>query len=759
MRTLAAGAFVLVLAAGCRSAAPPPVSATGTPATVTARPPYLDPDLPIATRVADLVGRMTLAEKVSQLGNSAAAIPRLGVPAYNWWNEALHGVARAGTATVFPQAIGLAATWDTALMHGVATVIGVEARAKYAQAQIDNNRSTYHGLTFWSPNINILRDPRWGRGQETYGEDPWLTGRLAVAFIRGLQGDDPHYLRAIATPKHFAVHSGPEPGRDSFDAEISDRDLRQTYLPAFEAAIREGSAGSIMCSYNRIDGTPACANARTLDTILRREWGFRGYVVTDCDAVADMVRFHHSAPTTAAADAMAIRAGTDLDCGSSFRRLDSAVAQHLVAESSLDTSVSRLFTARFRLGLFDPPGRVKYASIPPDSNDTPGHAALALEAAERSIVLLKNDGLLPLRRGSITDTVGAAVSGRDRRIAVIGPNADDVPVLLGNYNGTPSAPVTPLAGIRQAAGPGAVVEYARGSTIAEGLPDSTADSTLLRQAVALARRSDVAILCLGLSPRLEGEAMSVRIPGFDGGDRTSLDLPAPQERLLEAVAATGTPVVLVLVAGSAVAVTWAAEHVPAIIDAWYPGEAGGTAIARVVFGDANPGGRLPATFYRSVSDLPPFQSYAMAGRTYRFFAGDVLYPFGYGLSYTTFAYSGLQVPARVHVGDSARVSVEVRNTGTRAGDEVVQLYVTDRSATRDEPIRSLAGFARVTLAPRERKVVRFVIRPRQLSEVTDGGVWREQPGVFGISVGGGQPGQRPMPGMVQPLEGRIEIVK
>jgi beta-glucosidase len=503
-----------------------------------------------------------------------------------------------------------------------------------------------------------------------------------------------------------------------------------------------------MCAYNSLDGAPACANDRLLGAILRGEWGFRGYVVTDCDAISDMVRFHHVGATTAEADAMALRAGTDLNCGTSYRRLDSAVAKGLVSESAVDTAVSRLFDARFRLGLFDPPSRVPYTRIPPDSNDTPGHAALALEAAERSIVLLKNDGVLPLRRDL-------------RSIAVIGPNANDISVLLGNYNGTPSAPVTPLDGIRRAVRPGTQVVYARGSAIAEGITDSVADSTLLREAIKVARQSDVAILFLGLSPRLEGEEMPVHVPGFNGGDRTSLDLPDRQERLLEAVAATGTPVVLVLLSGSAVAINWAAAHVPGIVEAWYPGQAAGSAIASVLFGDVNPAGRLPVTFYRSASDLPPFDNYDMAGHTYRYFAGDVLFPFGHGLSYTNFQYSGLEVPARARVGDTVRVSAQVQNIGQRAGDEVVQLYLSDRSATVPVPIRSLAGFARLTLAPGERRRVTFVIRPRQLSIVTDAGAWREDPGIFELAVGGKQPGQHGLANATTTgvVTGRLEIVR
>jgi beta-glucosidase len=690
-------------------------------------PAYLDWHLAPGVRAADLVHRMTLDEKVSQMTNSAAAIPRLDVPDYNWWSEALHGVARNGIATVFPQAIGLAATWDTTLMHQVAHVIGVEARAKFAVAERSGRHSTYQGLDFWSPNINIFRDPRWGRGMETYGEDPWLTGRMAVAFVRGLQGDDPHYFLAIATPKHFAVHSGPEPARHGFDAVVSNRDLLTTYLPAFQAAITEGHAESIMCAYNRVDSLPACGNPQLLTHILRSEWGFGGYVVTDCDAIDDMVHGHHIDSTIANADVRALRAGTDLNCGNSFLALGDAVRQRQATESDVDTAVTRLFTARMRLGLFDPPSHVRYDRIPADSNDTPGHAALALRAAEASMVLLKNNGVLPLDRRSV------------HSIAVIGPNADNVEILLGNYNGTASHPITPLQGIRDAAGTGIAVRYARGSTWAPGLRDADVDSVLHREALDSARQADVVILCLGLSPRLEGEESRLDIPGFLGGDRTTLDLPPNQKQLLEDVTALGKPVVLVLMSGSAVAVNWANDHVAAILSAWYPGEAAGTAVARTLFGDNNPGGRLPVTFYRSVADLPAFTDYDMQGHTYRYFEGTPLYPFGFGLSYTTFAYTNLDVPPRVRLGKPLSIKATVSNTGPRAGDDVVEVYLTDRSASVPVPIRSLVGFARVTLQPGASRTVRFTISPRQRSVVSDAGAWQEHTGQFELSVGGGQP--------------------
>ena len=743
----------LVLAAALALGAPPRAraqqpAAPAAPESAAAALPFRDPRLPLAERAADLVGRLTLEEKVAQLMHAAPAIPRLGIPAYDWWSEALHGVARAGIATVFPQSIGLGATWDSALVHRVAAVISTEARAKYAQAQGEGRRGTYEGLTFWSPNINIFRDPRWGRGMETYGEDPFLTGELAVAFVRGMQGDDPRYLKVVATPKHFAVHSGPEPLRHGFDAVVDRRDLLETYLPAFEAAVRPGGGGawSVMCAYNAVNGPPACADTLLLEHYLRREWGFRGYVVSDCDAVDDIRSGHHAAPDEATAAAMALAAGTDLDCGDAYRSLVDAVHRGLVSEAAVDTALTRLVLARLRLGMFDPPALVPYASIPADDNDTPAHRALALEATRESVVLLKNaGGILPLRPGL-------------RRVAVIGPDAADVAVLLGNYHGTPAAPVTPLAGLR-ARLPGATIVYARGSVWAEGQPgsDSATAAALRDSAVVVARGADVAVLFLGLSPKLEGEEMDVHLPGFDGGDRTSLALPAPQEALLQAVVATGTPVVLVLLNGGALAVDWAAAHVPAIVEAWYPGQAAGTAIADVLFGDYDPAGRLPVTFYRSVSQLPPFTDYAMAGRTYRYFRGDVLYPFGYGLSYARFRYRDLRVPRSVRAGAPVPVSVAVENAGSRAGDEVVELYVTIPGARVPVPIRSLEGFTRVSLKPGERRRVRFTLQPRQLS-VIDAAMRRvEEPGTIEISVGGEQPDQRVRAPTTEVLRARFVV--
>ncbi len=683
-------------------------------------PLYKNPNLPTETRVNDLVSRMTLEEKVLQMQNAAPAIPRLDIPQYDWWNEALHGVARAGYATVFPQAIGLAATWDTKLMHEVADVISTEARAKHHEFVRQNEYKRYQGLTFWSPNINIFRDPRWGRGQETYGEDPYLTARLAVEFVKGLQGDDPRYFKVIATPKHYAVHSGPEPERHGFDAKAYERDLRETYLPAFRAAIVEGKAYSVMCAYNRTNDEPCCANKKLMTDILRGEWGFNGYVVSDCGAIRDIWQGHKFAKDEAQAAALAVHAGTDLTCGNEYVTLLDAVKKGLITEAEIDVSLKRLMTARFRLGMFDPPEMVQYARIPFSQNDTPEHRLLALQSARESIVLLKNASrTLPLPKSL-------------KSIAVIGPNADAPEVLWGNYNGRPSRLITPLAGIKNAVSANTKVVYAPGSIIAG---ESPLKEKMLDEAVKAAKEADASVLVLGLSARLEGEEMKVEVPGFHGGDRTDLSLPQSQETLLKAVVATGKPVVVVLLSGSALAVNWANDHAPAILQAWYPGGEGGTAIADVLFGDYNPAGRLPVTFYKSVDQLPPFTDYSMQGRTYRYFKGEPLYPFGYGLSYTKFAYSNLRVKS-VKVGEAAKVVVDVTNAGEREGDEVVQLYLTDVAASAPVPIRTLVGFERISLQPREKRTVTFTITPRQMSLIDNNGTRVIEPGEFAISIGG-----------------------
>ena len=829
-------------------------------------------------RVTGLVSRMTLEEKVFQMVYDAPPIERLGIPAYNWWNECLHGLARAGVATVFPQAIGLAATWNPDLVQRIATATSDEARAKHHEALRREVRQIYGGLTHWSPNVNIFRDPRWGRGQETYGEDPYLTASMGVAFVRGLQGDHPEYLKLVATPKHFAVHSGPESGRHHFDARVGERDLRETYLPAFEACVREGKAASVMGAYNRLNGEPCCASPTLLEKILRREWGFDGYVVSDCEAIRDFYEHHKVVDTPAEAAALAVGHGCELNCGSVYPALLEAVGEGLIAEEAIDRAVEKLFAARFRLGMFDPPEAVPYAAIPYEIIHSAEHEALALEAARESIVLLQNEGgLLPLAKDL-------------EAIAVIGPNADDVMALLGNYNGTPVRAITPLSGIREKVSPATRVYYAPGCTWVEGArpmepvppahlrppgggepglrgeyydniafagapvltrvdrvvdliwKDSSAltgrwgdpfavrwtghlippqsgiyrfgvrahsgyrlylDGDLLvesdvihhpilqarqveleagrmydirleyqsrgldpqvqllwappqvdltAQALEVAARADVVVAVMGLTAELEREEMPIQIDGFVGGDRTDIALPEAQQALLEELRALGKPVVLVLLNGSALAVNWpAGPDKLGLVEAWYPGQAGGQALADVLFGDYNPGGRLPVIFYRSVDDLPPFEDYAMEGRTYRYFQGEPLFPFGYGLSYTTFELGSLSIhPAEVSIGEQVTVAAEVINTGDRAGDEVVQLYIRHPGAAVPRPIKELKGFKRLHLQPGERKTLAFTLHSHQLGYYDDEMRYAAHPGSVEVLIGNSS---RDLP-----LVGRFQIV-
>jgi beta-glucosidase len=837
---------------------------------------YLNPALPLEQRVNDLIGRMTLEEKVSQMRDHAVPIPRLGIPKYDWWNEGLHGVAFAGYATNFPQVIGMAATWDTGLVHQMGRTVSIEARAKYNEAIRKGQHESFFGLTFWAPNINIFRDPRWGRGQETYGEDPFLTGRMGVAFVTGMQGNDPKYLRVVSTPKHYAVHSGPEALRHGFNVDVSPHDLEDTYLPAFRAAVTEANAQSVMCAYNAVDGVPACASTMLLRDRLREAWRFGGYVVSDCAAVADIDTGHHYAPDFAHAASAAVKAGDDLECGygtgQTFPALVEAVHKGLIEESQIDTAVRRLFRARFKLGMFDPPSSFAYGRIPVSEVNSPAHRQLSLRAARESMVLLKNqDNLLPLRAGIA-------------RIAVVGPTADLVQALQGNYNGPPPKPVRPLEGIEKRFA-SAKIAYAQGSTLVEGFampiehtalhpagsqgegltgeyfssPDLSGAPVLKRtdrninfnwdkvipvaglqrdnysvrwsgtltppapgnyrlgvrvnycyacsnaeafrlfldgkvlvensgktgdrdaafdapvvfsdtqphsirleyfhktgtagidltwqapaavlrdEAVEAAKQSEVTLAFVGLSPSLEGEEMAVKLAGFSGGDRTSIDLPAAQEDLLKALAATGKPLVAVLQNGSALAVNWAAHNANAILEAWYPGEEGGTAIAETLAGDNNPAGRLPLTFYSSLSQIPPFEQYSMRGRTYRYFEGKPLYGFGFGLSYTSFEYSNLKVaPAEVKAGDAVTVEGDVKNTGARAGDEVVQLYLEQPKAF-ETPLRALAGFKRVHLKPGESAHVSLTIDPRSLGQVDEKGNRVIVPGEYTVSLAGAQP--------------------
>ena len=868
-------AFLLCSVSGSLAQAPPPSAA----------PPYLDPNVPVDLRVDDLISKMTLEEKASQLVNQARAIPRLKVPEYDWWSEALHGVARAGIATVFPEPIGLAATFDTPLIHDMAIVIGTEARAKHNQAVRAGRRDIMEGLDFWSPNINIFRDPRWGRGQETYGEDPFLTGRMGVAFVTGLQGDDPKYYRVISTPKHFAVHSGPEPSRHSIDVKVSKHDIEDTYLPAFRAAVIEGKAASLMCAYNRVNGEPACANKFLLEDQLRGAWKFKGYVVSDCDAVTDMFNGHHFTKSLAEAAAIASKTGMDNECADFFQKATSnsdylkymdAVKQGLLTEKDINGVLKRLFTARLRLGMFDPPEIVPYAGTPESEIDSTPHRELALKAARESIVLLKNDGVLPFRAGI-------------KKIAVVGPLAESSRVLQGNYSGAPSRDTTALEGIRRqfanseitfvpgmnflrtetlipasvlstGTGPGLTGEYFSGSDF-EGSPrvvridpsvnlqslypepssltpppglvnfsvrwtgsltpeesgtyrigligsmgrlwldnnlivddfvlhdPKPTTSTLqlekghryalrieygqggtgiklvwvrtvadpVADAISAAKQADAVVAVVGITSQLEGEEMKVDIPGFKGGDRTNLDLPAEEETLLEALGKTGKPLVVVLMNGSALSVNWAAQHANAILDAWYPGEEGGSAIAQTLAGRNNPAGRLPVTFYKSVDQLPPFEDYAMTNRTYRYFEGQPLYPFGFGLSYSKFAYSHLNLStAELEAGRSLGVEVDVSNTGERDGDEVVELYLTFPKSP-GAPLRALRGFTRIHLSSGATQHLSFTLQPRDLSYVNEQGDRIVASGTYGVSVGGGLPGTAPAAEAPLSIRGQQEL--
>jgi beta-glucosidase len=677
--------------------------------------PWFDADRPIAARVAALVGALTLEEKVGQMMDQAPAIDRLGVPAYGWWNEALHGVARAGVATVFPQAIALAATFDEPLMQRVGMVISDEARAKHHAFVRQGQRGRYQGLTFFSPNINIFRDPRWGRGHETYGEDPVLTGRMAVAFIRGMQGDDPTYLKTVTTVKHYAVHSGPEADRHTFDAQVSPRDLTETYLPHFERAVRDGGVLSVMTAYNAVDSVPVSGNRSLLDDLLRARWGFKGYVVTDCGAINDMWKRHKYSADAAVASAQAIKAGTDLECGNDFRRLTTAVQSGLLTEADIDRALARLFTARMRLGLFDPADRVAYARIPYVANDSAAHRAFNREVARKSLVLLENDGVLPLAP-SVT------------RLAVIGPTADDLDALIGNYNGTPSAPITILQGLRRAAeSRGVAVMTARGSDITRGTAEAR------REAVDTARASDATVLVLGLTARQEGEEGEDK--SNPGGDRRAIELAAPQLQLFDEVAALGKPVVVVLTGGSAQAIPTIKARANAVLVAWYPGGEGGGAVADVLFGDADPGGRLPITFYASTADLPPFSDYAMRERTYRYFSGQPLWPFGHGRSYTTFRYDDLRVESAGAPGTPPTLSLTVTNTGRRGGDDVVLAFVTHEGAGTSAPRRSLAAFRRVMLDAGASSRISLPLDAEPLAIVDARGTRHPATGPITVSVG------------------------
>ncbi|MEJ5265846.1 MAG: glycoside hydrolase family 3 C-terminal domain-containing protein [Bacteroidales bacterium] len=825
---------------------------------------YKNPALSFEERADILVNQMTLEEKVSQLVDVAAAIPRLDIPAYNWWNEGLHGVARAGIATVFPQAIGLAATFDDSLMYKIATIISDEFRAKYNDAIARDNRRRYYGLTVWSPNINIFRDPRWGRGQETYGEDPYLTSRMGVMFVKGLQGNHPKYLKTIATPKHFVVHSGPEKLRHVFDVDVSEYDFLDTYTPAFEACVKEGKAYSVMGAYNRFRGKSCSASDTLLNYLLREKWGFEGYVVSDCDAIGDIYQTHKIVNTAEEAAALGIRNGCDLNCGNTYLHLKRALEKNLITEAEIDRAVKRLMLARLRLGMFDPKGSTPYDTLTLASVDNTQHRAMALLAAQKSIVLLKNENkTLPLNRKLI------------KKIAVLGPNAHNAQVMFGNYNGIPSYSVTPYEGIAKTVlqkttvfyhplngwvtpepeylhVPSTILEYngkkglkveVFNNTQLEGEPIYTgidsiimfswystspypqvpatnisirwtgkiiapADGTYsfaftgddgyririnnkivadqwkdqapvtsnfqltmqkgqsydivieyyqsqhgavaqlkwnqyseknIEEAIQQAAECDAIVYVGGLSPNLEGEEMPVNLPGFDGGDRTRIELPEIQTQMLKRLKKTGKPVILVLMAGSALAINWENSNLDAILMAWYPGQEGGNAIATVLFGDYNPGGRLPVTFYSATTQLPPFENYDMKNRTYRYFKEKPLYPFGYGLSYTNFTYSNLKLPATADTREKIKVSVTVTNAGGRAGDEVVQLYIKHPTATVPVPIHALKAFKRVFLKAGDKITLTFELNSKDLAILDEKNRWMVKPGDIDIYVGGQQP--------------------
>jgi beta-glucosidase len=660
-----------------------------------AQPPlWKDPTQPVEARVRDLVRRMTLEEKAEQVCNVAPSIPRIGLPSYNYWNECLHGVGRNGIATVFPQAIGMAASFDPALLHTVADAIATEARAKnreYSEAHNGDNVN-YTGLSFWSPNINIFRDPRWGRGQETYGEDTFLTARMAVAYIQGLQGDDPKYYKALACAKHFAVHSGPEIERHTFDAQPSERDFYEIYLPHFEAAVREGHVGAVMGAYNRIYGVPCCASPLLLGNLLRGKWGFKGEVVSDCGAIQDFVDFTRFSLTYEAASATAVRAGCDLCCGTEYKQLADAVGDKLLKESELDTAVGRMLESRFRLGMFDPPAMVPYAQIPVTDYDTPANDALSLRMARESVVLLKNDGLLPLDRTKI------------HKIAVLGFNAYYTNMLVGNYEGVPSHPVTIADGISALVGTNVAFVALIGSPLVVQIEDRNMASyaSARDKAVEAAKSADAIIYVGGICAELEREFMNVPFEGFNHGDRTQIELPTIQTEFLKALKATGKPLVFVNCSGSAIAMPWEAEHLSAIVQAWYPGQEGGKAVADVLFGNVNPAGRLPITFYRSTADLPSFLDYSMANRTYRYFNGKPLFAFGHGLSYTQFKYDAAQLDkAQVNATDTIHVKLDLANTGAMDGDEVVQVYFRHVNSAVAQPLEALCGFQRVPVAVKQ----------------------------------------------------------
>jgi beta-glucosidase len=687
-------------------------------------PPYLDPDQPREARIDDLVSRMTRAEKCSQLLADSPAIDRLGVPRYHWWNECLHGVARAGRATVFPQAIGLAATFDPELMERIGEAIAEEARAKYNAALKADLRGQYRGLTFWTPNVNIFRDPRWGRGQETYGEDPYLSGELGAAFVRGLQQEVDGYLKAAGCAKHFAVHSGPEGERHTFNAVVSEKDLRETYLPAFKRLADEG-VEAFMGAYNRTNGEPCCGSQLLLEDILRGEWGFKGHVVSDCGAIGDFHDYHKVTATSEESAALAVSRGCDLNCGSVYRSLERAIELGLLDESDIDTSLKRLLRTRFRLGQFDPPERDPFASIGTDRIRAPEHVQLAREAAEKSIVLLKNNGVLPLRKGP-----------KAKRIFVTGHNAASTDVLLGNYFGVSDQLVTVLEGLVGEAPEHYKIEYRMGN-VADRENANPVDWGIPGKWDGF----DAIVAVMGLVPMLEGEEGEA-ILSSERGDRTQIGLPAHQVDRIRKLKNTGMPLVVVLAGGSPVAIPEVEELADAILYMWYPGEQGGAALARLIFGDVSPSAKLPVTFPRSIDQLPAFDVYDMSQRTYRYMETDPLYPFGYGLTYTTLEYGEIEGPAVVRAGDSITVKVSVTNRGDTATAEVVQAYMSDLEGSSRTPRASLCKVKRVFVPAGKQVEVELEVPSSAMALVLDDGTSVVEPGRFRLTVGSCSPGPR-----------------
>ena len=692
--------------------------------------PFRDTTLPLEERVKDLISRLTLEEKVQLMKHDSPAIPRLGVPAYNWWNEALHGVARTPEkVTVFPQAIGMAATFDTEALRKMGDVTSSEGRALFNEAlKAGKGIAQYRGLTYWTPNINIFRDPRWGRGQETYGEDPFLTSRMGSAIVRGLEGDDPHYLKAVACAKHYAVHSGPEHNRHSFDARPSLFDLWDTYLPAFRELVTKAKVHGVMCAYNRLEGQPCCGNDPLLVDILRNQWRFDGYVTSDCWAVSDFVSFHktHADNTVAASDAML--AGTDLECGNLYQLLEEGVQKGLHSESDINVSLTRLFTILFKLGMFDPQDQVPYASIGREVIESEAHRQHAYRMAQESMVLLKNEKqLLPLKASKV------------KRIALIGPNADNGHTQLANYFGTPSEIITPYMSLKKRFGDKIKIDYYAGTEIVKALDNAPS----FAQIASEAKKADVIVFVGGISADYEGEAGDAGAGGYAGfasGDRTTMSLPSVQIDLMKALQKTGRPLIVVNMSGSVVNFEWESRNADAILQAWYGGQAAGDAIVDVLFGEYNPAGRMPLTTYKSDDDLPPFESYSMENRTYRYFKGEVRYPFGYGLSYTTFVYDKVDCASKVQTGNRIQVSTTVRNTGKCDGDEVVQLYVVHpQNANIRIPLCALKGFQRVHLKVGEARRVTFTLSPEDMALTDMKGNLIENAGEVELFVGGGQP--------------------